>query len=374
MGNNIHTRRRLLQTVGVAVGSSIAVGTVSADDEPWTFSASLSGDAASQPVETNASGQALFEADPDGETVDYQLHVDHLCDATQAHVHLGAADEDGPVVAWLYPESGKEPSVIEGRFDGVLAEGTLTADDLVGPLEGEDVETVAEILVEEGAYVNVHTEENPEGEIRGQIVPERIPSDTPAGAEPDEAPPADEPEEEPGEPDADEPEESPEGEEPEETPEDEPEADEPEEPPEEAVDSAADARGVLEVTGMQVEGSDAEAEWIEFTNAGDVPLDMSDWTVRDRYDHGVVDGRGFSPARFPGGFTLEPGRSFRLVTAPGESTDERVHWGYDQHVWNEAGDVIIVLDGNGQAVLEYEYGDPPSSLGLLLSRLGSLFG
>ncbi|WP_336363637.1 CHRD domain-containing protein [Halalkalicoccus salilacus] len=91
---------------------------------------------------------------------------------TQAHIHLGAEGENGPVIVWLYPEEGEEPELIEGRFDGTLATGTITEDDLVGPLEGASFEEAAERLESEGAYVNVHTEQHPGGEIRGQIEPD----------------------------------------------------------------------------------------------------------------------------------------------------------------------------------------------------------
>lgn len=124
------------------------------------------------------------------------------------------------------------------------------------------------------------------------------------------------------------------------------------------ISSAADAQGNIEVTDMNVQGSDPENEWIELTNVGDTTVDMSGWTVRDRYDHGVVDGRNFSPVTFPSGFTLEPDESVRIVTAPGENTDDTIHWGYNQQNWNQDGDVIIVLDSGGDTVLEHTYGNP----------------
>ncbi|WP_394742935.1 lamin tail domain-containing protein [Natronococcus roseus] len=124
------------------------------------------------------------------------------------------------------------------------------------------------------------------------------------------------------------------------------------------VSAAAEVQGDIEVTAMNVQGSDPENEWIELTNVGDNTVDMSSWTVRDRYDHGVVDGRNFSPVTFPAGFTLEPDESVRIVTAPGSDTDDTIHWGYNQQNWNQDGDVIIVLDGSGDTVLEYTYGNP----------------
>lgn len=126
------------------------------------------------------------------------------------------------------------------------------------------------------------------------------------------------------------------------------------------VDSAAEAQGQLAVTDMAVDSSlEPDEEFIELTNTGDVALDMSDWTVRDREGDGAVDARGLDPVTFPDGFVLEAGESVRIVTAPGEDTDETVHWGYDTRNWHEDGDVIIVLDGDGEEVLRHQYGSPP---------------
>lgn len=125
------------------------------------------------------------------------------------------------------------------------------------------------------------------------------------------------------------------------------------------VDSAAEAEGQLEVTDMAVDSSlEPDEEFIELTNTGETALDMSDWTVRDR-EGGAVDTRGVDPVTFPDGFVLEAGESVRIVTGPGQDTEETVHWGYDTRNWHEDGDVIIVLDGNGEEVLRYQYGSPP---------------
>ncbi|WP_336346114.1 CHRD domain-containing protein [Halalkalicoccus ordinarius] len=161
----------------------MATGSAAADehDHVRSYSADLTGDQQVPPVGTDASGHATFEANEDEMTVAYEVHVESICNVTQAHVHLGEEGENGPVVAWLYPEEGEEPELIEGRFDGTLAEGTITEDDLVGPLEGASAEEVVEMLKDEGAYVNVHTEQHPDGEIRGQIMPDEMPEEESEG-------------------------------------------------------------------------------------------------------------------------------------------------------------------------------------------------
>jgi outer membrane receptor for monomeric catechols len=59
--------------------------------------------------------------------------------------------------------------LIPGRFNGVLAEGTITADNLVGTLAGQSLGVLIEMIKAGNAYVNVHTSQFPPGEIRGQI-------------------------------------------------------------------------------------------------------------------------------------------------------------------------------------------------------------
>ena len=175
MSNSHLNRRQVLSATGTAIVAGIAMSgqaAASSHDGEQSYSAELSGDEQVPPVETDASGHARFEASEDGTGVDYEVHVESICNVTQAHIHLGPKGENGPVIAWLYPEGGEEPELIEGRFDGTLATGTLTEDDLVGPLEGASFEEAAETLKTEGAYVNVHTEQHPDGEIRGQIGPD----------------------------------------------------------------------------------------------------------------------------------------------------------------------------------------------------------
>lgn len=136
---------------------------------PQEYHAHLGGDP--HDVETDASGEARFQVNEDGTEAHYEVIVENICNVTQAHIHLGDEGEDGPVVVWLYPEEGMEPERIDGRFSGTLAEGVITEAEFVGEWENTDFEDVVAIFEEKGAYVNVHTEDHPGGELRGQIQP-----------------------------------------------------------------------------------------------------------------------------------------------------------------------------------------------------------
>ncbi len=132
------------------------------------FEAQLSGKNQSPAVDTPAHGVATFQISADGKSLSYRVSVTDIENVSMAHIHMGPAGEEGPVVAWLYPS--KPPAVVKkGKFTGVLARGTLTAANLAGPLEGKTIADLVEQIKAGKAYVNVHTEKYPAGEIRGQI-------------------------------------------------------------------------------------------------------------------------------------------------------------------------------------------------------------
>ena len=151
---------------GLAVAGT---GVAGARGHPRNFRAHLTGDAEVPPVDTDAQGQALFQVAKDGGSIAYKLIVANIENVFMAHIHNAPAGQNGGVVTWLYPEGGPPPSLIEGRFDGVLAASTLTADDLVGSLAGASLADLVDEMRAGNAYVNVHTGAHPSGEVRGQL-------------------------------------------------------------------------------------------------------------------------------------------------------------------------------------------------------------
>ena len=161
--------RRLVFSLFTVSLLLVTILAVAAFAQPQNFRAHLTGDEEVPPVETLATGQTVFQLSRDGSELHYRLIVANIENVAQAHIHVGAPGVNGPVVAWLYPEEGPPPQLIPGRFDGVLATGTITADDLVGPLEGATMEELVAEIAAGNTYVNVHTSQFPGGEIRGQI-------------------------------------------------------------------------------------------------------------------------------------------------------------------------------------------------------------
>jgi hypothetical protein len=133
------------------------------DNDERTFNADLAGDQEVPEVDTDASGDAELTFIEGEDEIEYFVDVQNIVDVTAAHIHEGQEGEEGDIVATLYDESAS------GKIDGELASGTLVASDLEGPLSGQDIEDLVELIEDGEAYVNVHTAEFPDGEIRGQL-------------------------------------------------------------------------------------------------------------------------------------------------------------------------------------------------------------
>lgn len=134
---------------------------------PRNFRAHLNGEDAGID-ETLAQGQAIFQFSKDGTELYYRLIVANIEGVIMAHIHLYTDEAGGPPVLWLIPDAPPPLSPL-GRTDGVLVEGTVDASRLVGPLKGMSLADLREAMADGNTYVNVHTEDHPGGEIRGDI-------------------------------------------------------------------------------------------------------------------------------------------------------------------------------------------------------------
>ena len=120
---------------------------------PQSFKVTLTGAQQVPPVQTSATGTADLSYDPATRVVTWSVTYSGLSGpATMAHFHgPAAAGKNGPPVIWL-TEKGKP---VENPIKG---EATLTPEQAQQFSAGE-------------WYINVHTQVNPGGEVRGQVVP-----------------------------------------------------------------------------------------------------------------------------------------------------------------------------------------------------------
>lgn len=121
-------------------------------DTQTLFTFTLSGDQEVPAVETDAYGESYMVYDSDNGALTLNTWTWEIA-ATAAHIHHAEAGLNGAVIVGL-----EESADTEGLWQ--LPEDAMLSSDQVSALEMADL------------YVNVHTEANPGGEIRGQILPE----------------------------------------------------------------------------------------------------------------------------------------------------------------------------------------------------------
>ena len=158
--------------VVLALVAAVGIGACEDDEEDSdTFAATLTGAAERpNPVNTTATGTFILE-DDGSPTLDFVLTVNNLTGpVTGAHIHAipvsGAAPADttGGIAVNLNP--------IAGVTTGILAQGTITAAN-IQPLPGATVaislDSLRDLMAAGRTYVNVHTQANPAGHIRGTL-------------------------------------------------------------------------------------------------------------------------------------------------------------------------------------------------------------
>jgi CHRD domain len=124
------------------------------NQQQQTFTAKLSGNDEVPPVSTTATGMSQFKVSPDANKISYILNATNLNNFMMAHIHQGKAGENGEPVAALS-----------------MGNGTITSSDLKGPLAGKQISDLVNLMNNGQAYVNIHTQQNMNGEIRGQVMP-----------------------------------------------------------------------------------------------------------------------------------------------------------------------------------------------------------
>jgi CHRD domain-containing protein len=158
----------------IAPSASSTAPISQAAEVPVNYRAHLSGREVVPAIETLAEGQAIFQLSPDGTGLSYHVNASNIENVTGVHLHLGPVGLRGPLVFFLGLSTGP------GRTDGVLATGTITSANLLGPLRGMPLSDLMSQIEAGNVYVDVPTNDGifpPNtgpgdfngGELRGQI-------------------------------------------------------------------------------------------------------------------------------------------------------------------------------------------------------------
>jgi hypothetical protein len=172
-------------TTTIAPTATTQAGTGGVPTQPIVIQVPLTGQAVVPAVQTSASGSFTLNVEvsssgstgaagsttqsstagsqASGYAVAYKLDVSNIQDVTGAAIHQGGPQENGPVVYTLF--SGSK----SGSFTGTLAEGSLTANNLEGPLKGQSFESLVGTVLAGQIYIEVTTTAHPNGELRGQL-------------------------------------------------------------------------------------------------------------------------------------------------------------------------------------------------------------
>lgn len=179
---HIKTNNRLIIIAIVAAALMLATATASIRAQPaaaatattggaatsstgqQTFTATMTGSEEVPPKNTQATGSAKFVSSSDGNSMTYRIRVAHINGVTMAHIHSGSIGKNGPIVVTLF-----KSATPTGPVNGPLSQGTITSANLEGPLKGKTISDLVKLINDGKAYANVHTQQNPKGEIRGQI-------------------------------------------------------------------------------------------------------------------------------------------------------------------------------------------------------------
>ena len=126
-------------------------------------------------VSTNASGRFEAKIARDRQSIAYTLSYNGLQgQVRQAHIHVAQANVNGGIVVWLCGSTtnpgpaGTQTCPQTGMVTGTIVPADVQA---VGTqqIAAGDLQEVIDALRAAIAYVNVHTDLSPGGEIRGQV-------------------------------------------------------------------------------------------------------------------------------------------------------------------------------------------------------------
>ena len=147
-----------LATIGTATSLTSLVNA-----QEQNFTAILSSHREVPVFYSAAKGMAEFTVN--GDNVQYSVNPSDIEAVTAGHIHSGKQGENGPILVTLFKNDSPTNEVSEN--------GTITTNNLEGPMAGKQLAELATAMSNGETYVNVHTEQNPDGEIRGQIMNSR---------------------------------------------------------------------------------------------------------------------------------------------------------------------------------------------------------
>jgi CHRD domain len=137
------------------------------------------------PVISDGSGS--FQMGFEGDSATFRLRYDVASegsDATQAHLHIENPGNNGGIVVWFCttegieapegtPECPPSPAELTGEISAEDVQPVAVGEPPVEIIAAGDFEGLQRLIEQSSVYVNVHSDNHPPGEVRGQMNPRR---------------------------------------------------------------------------------------------------------------------------------------------------------------------------------------------------------
>jgi hypothetical protein len=126
-------------------------------------------------VSSPASGKFVGIIHRSNDTLEYELSFENLqANVLQAHIHLAQPNVNGGIMVWLcgtanLPGPAGTPLCPQsGTVSGVITPASIQVISTQG-IAALEFDEFVDALLSGLAYANVHTQQSPGGEIRGQV-------------------------------------------------------------------------------------------------------------------------------------------------------------------------------------------------------------
>jgi CHRD domain len=152
------------------IGAAFALAACGGSSPATHFRANLS--AANEVGSVTSDGGGTADYTLDGGTVSYTVTFSGLTsNANAAHIHVGPAGVNGGVTVPFSQVPHATSGTFSGTFTAANVMAAQTSDGGIG-VDAGDFDGLLTLMRAGNTYTNVHTTQNPSGEIRGQNQPQ----------------------------------------------------------------------------------------------------------------------------------------------------------------------------------------------------------
>jgi hypothetical protein len=158
------TNKGYFIVVAAALVSLILVATATTQSyaQNEKYRAKLDGNNEVPPVNTTSEGVINFKTKSGMMT--WKMNVTGITDPTGAHIHKGKIGENGDIVVDLLKVSKHSDTP-----KGMTMRGNVTDSSLTGSMAGQTIADLKTAMANGDTYINLKTQDHPDGLLRGQI-------------------------------------------------------------------------------------------------------------------------------------------------------------------------------------------------------------